>query len=123
MTHDAEPSAEFARYARQMRYAPLGEEGQRRLAGRAGAGLRLRGAGFGDRQYAGPQRRWATCGWSTAIFWSSTTCSGRCSTTKPDVAAGLPKAIAAANKLRKINSQITIEPLVTDVDPTKHRWS
>ena len=34
-----------------------------------------------------------------------------------DVAAGIPKAIAAANKLAKINSQITIEPLVTDVEP------
>ena len=35
-----------------------------------------------------------------------------------DVAAGLPKAIAAANKLREINSQVTIEPIVTDVDST-----
>jgi adenylyltransferase/sulfurtransferase len=35
-----------------------------------------------------------------------------------DVAAGLPKAIAAANKLRRINSAITIEPVVTDVDHT-----
>ncbi len=33
-----------------------------------------------------------------------------------DVAAGLPKAIAAANKLRKINSSVTVEPIVTDVD-------
>ena len=40
-----------------------------------------------------------------------------------DVAAGLPKAIAAAAKLRKINSQITIEPLVTDVDSHERRAS
>ncbi|MEZ6116387.1 MAG: ThiF family adenylyltransferase [Pirellulaceae bacterium] len=33
-----------------------------------------------------------------------------------DVASGLPKAIAAANRLRKINSQIEIEPIVADVD-------
>jgi hypothetical protein len=32
-----------------------------------------------------------------------------------DVADGLPKAIAAANKLRKINSEIIIEPVVADV--------
>jgi adenylyltransferase/sulfurtransferase len=32
-----------------------------------------------------------------------------------DVASGLPKAIAAANKLRKINSQIEIEPIVADI--------
>jgi adenylyltransferase/sulfurtransferase len=32
-----------------------------------------------------------------------------------DVALGLPKAIAAANKLRRINSEIEIEPVVADV--------
>src|SRR6185503_7138675 len=32
-----------------------------------------------------------------------------------DVAAGLPKAIAAANKLRQINSENVIEPVVADV--------
>jgi len=35
-----------------------------------------------------------------------------------DVAAGLPKAIAAAAKLRRINSQIEIEPVVADIDHT-----
>jgi adenylyltransferase/sulfurtransferase len=33
-----------------------------------------------------------------------------------DVRAGLPKAVAAEAKLRKINSQVAVEPLVTDVD-------
>ena len=33
-----------------------------------------------------------------------------------DVENGLPKAIAAAEKLRKINSEINIEPIVADVD-------
>lgn len=33
-----------------------------------------------------------------------------------DVAAHLPKAVCAANKLRKINSDVTIEPIVADVD-------
>jgi adenylyltransferase/sulfurtransferase len=33
-----------------------------------------------------------------------------------DVAADLPKAIAAANKLRAINSSVEIEPVVADVD-------
>jgi len=32
-----------------------------------------------------------------------------------DVADGLPKAIAAANKLRRINSEVQIEPIVADV--------
>ena len=35
-----------------------------------------------------------------------------------DVADDLPKAIAAANKLRRINSEIEIEPIVADVDAT-----
>ena len=35
-----------------------------------------------------------------------------------DVADNLPKAEAAARKLRKINSQVTIEPVVTDIDHT-----
>ncbi len=33
-----------------------------------------------------------------------------------DIARGLPKAIAAAEKLRRINSEITIEPLVEDIN-------
>ncbi len=33
-----------------------------------------------------------------------------------DVESGLPKAIAAANRLRQINSEIQIEPVVADVD-------
>lgn len=33
-----------------------------------------------------------------------------------DIAAGLPKAIAAANKLRRINSDVEVEPIVADVD-------
>ncbi len=35
-----------------------------------------------------------------------------------DVAARLPKAIAAAEKLRKINSEVQIEPIVEDIDHT-----
>jgi len=34
-----------------------------------------------------------------------------------DIARGLPKAVAAAEKLRRVNSQVRIEPLVTDVNP------
>jgi molybdopterin-synthase adenylyltransferase len=34
-----------------------------------------------------------------------------------DVASGLPKAIAAANKLRRINSTIRIDPIVGEIGP------
>jgi adenylyltransferase/sulfurtransferase len=33
-----------------------------------------------------------------------------------DIAKGLPKAIAAVEKLRKVNSQVTLEPVVVDVN-------
>ena len=35
-----------------------------------------------------------------------------------DAAEGIPKAVAAAEKLRKINSTVAVEPVVADVDPT-----
>ena len=35
-----------------------------------------------------------------------------------DVADNLPKAEAAARKLRAINSAVTVEPVVTDIDHT-----
>ena len=34
-----------------------------------------------------------------------------------DIARGLPKAIAAAEKLRTVNSQVQVEPVVADVNP------
>lgn len=105
------------RYVRQMRYVPLGEEGQRRICesrvllcgcGALGSVLAntLARAGVGhlrivDRDYLelnNLQRQ---------VLYD-----------EQDVAAGLPKAIAAAEKLRRINSQITIEPVVADVNFT-----
>src|SRR5919109_1312875 len=35
-----------------------------------------------------------------------------------DIADNLPKAEAAARKLRQVNSAVTIEPVVTDIDRT-----
>ncbi len=34
-----------------------------------------------------------------------------------DIVRGLPKAIAAVEKLRRVNSQVELEPVVTDVNP------
>ena len=61
-----------------------------------------------------------SCGSSIAIFWRLNNLQRQVLYDEEDVAAGLPKAIAAAAKLRQINSQITIEPLVTDVDHAQH---
>jgi molybdopterin-synthase adenylyltransferase len=104
------------RYLRQSRFAPLGEDGQRRLmAGRAlvcGCGalgstianLLVR-AGVGtlrivDRDFvelSNLQRQ--------VLF------------DEADAASGTPKAVAAAEKLRAVNSTVAIEPVVADVNP------
>jgi molybdopterin-synthase adenylyltransferase len=113
-------ASEISRYVRQMRFAPLGEGGQRRLQqsrallcgcgalGSAIANLLVR-AGVGmlrivDRDFvelSNLQRQ--------SLF------------DEADAAAALPKAVAAAEKLRKINSTVTVEPLVADVGPTNIR--
>lgn len=108
-------SVSLDRYSRQTRFPPLGEEGQRRLlASRAlivGCGAlgsvianTLARAGVGkirlvDRDFIelnNLQRQ---------VLFDET-----------DVKSELPKAIAAANKLRSINSEVEIEPIVADVD-------
>ncbi len=102
------------RYSRQVRFGPLGREGQDRLnasrvtlvgcgalgsmianlLGRAGAG-RLR---IVDRDFVelnNLQRQ--------VLF------------EEEDVRSALPKAVAAAEKLRRINSSIAVEPVVADL--------
>src|SRR5687767_459943 len=114
MTSASEFTANLDRYARQVRYAPLGEEGQRRLlASRAlicGCGAlgtvlanTLARAGVGHLRIADRD------------FLELNNLQRQVLFDEEDIAAGLPKAIAAANKLRKINSEISIEPVVTDV--------
>ncbi|HVW35906.1 MAG TPA: ThiF family adenylyltransferase, partial [Pirellulales bacterium] len=103
------------RYSRQIRFASIGEAGQRRLlAGRAlvcGCGAlgsvlanTLARSGVGklrivDRDFV------ETSNLQRQVLFD-----------EDDVAAQLPKAVAAANKLRRINSTIEIEPIVADVD-------
>ena len=114
---DTPYSAKLRRYARQMRYDKVGVEGQKKLAKsrivlfgcgalgtvlantlvRAGVGyLRLCDRDFIE--YDNLQRQ--------VLFDES------------DIAANLPKAQAAANKLRVINSEVIVDPQVVDVNPT-----
>jgi adenylyltransferase/sulfurtransferase len=110
--NDSDPQLE--RYRRQMRFASLGEEGQRRLAAsralvcgcgalgsviadqivRAGVGhVRIVDRDFLERDNLHRQ----------VLF------------DERDVAEELPKAVAAARRLRQINSEIEIEAEVADV--------
>ncbi len=104
------------RYSRQVLFPPIGHEGQRRLAdsrvailgcGATGSAVvsLLARAGVGtlriiDRDYVEPsnlQRQ--------TLF------------DEADAGASLPKAIAAAQKIRSFNSQIAVEAEVADVTP------
>jgi molybdopterin/thiamine biosynthesis adenylyltransferase len=104
------------KYSRQMLFAGIGEEGQKRILassaaivgcgaiGAAAAGLLVR-AGVGrvrilDRDFVEPsnlQRQ--------TLF------------DEDDVRAALPKAVAAERKLRAINGSVAVEGLVSDLNP------
>lgn len=107
---------ELERYVRQMVFADIGEEGQRKLLSSSVAVIGCGGLGshiadnlvragvgrlkIADRDYVeliNLQRQ--------LLF------------DEHDVHESLPKAEAAARKLRAINSQVKIEPLVIDVTP------
>ena len=97
-----------------MRYAPIGEEGQRRLlesrvlicgCGALGSVLAstLARAGVGHLRIVDRD------------FLELNNLQRQVLYDEADVAEGLPKAVAAARKLEQINSQIEIEPIVADV--------
>jgi molybdopterin/thiamine biosynthesis adenylyltransferase len=102
------------RYVRQMRFAPLGEEGQRRLGA---ARVLVCGCGALGSMIAALLAR-AGVGKLRIVdrdFLELNNLQRQMLYDEADVAAALPKAIAAANQLHKINSAIEIEPIVADV--------
>jgi molybdopterin/thiamine biosynthesis adenylyltransferase len=107
-------AAELDRYRRQMRFAPLGEEGQRRLAA---ARVLICGCGALGSVAADLLVR-AGVGFLRIVdrdFLEADNLHRQVLFDEIDVAEELPKAIAAARRLAKINSSITIEPVVADV--------
>src|SRR3990170_687353 len=102
------------RYDRQARFAPLGEEGQQRLAS---ARALVCGCGALGSVIAETFVR-AGVGFVRIVdrdFLELNNLQRQVLYDEQDVADGLPKAIAAANKLRRINSDVSIEPVVADV--------
>ena len=105
---------DLARYIRQTRFAPLGEDGQQRLAaakalvcgcgalGSAIANLLVR-AGVGHVRIVDRD------------FVDLSNLHRQVLFDEADAAAALPKAVAAAEKLRQINSAVVVEPIVADV--------
>jgi adenylyltransferase/sulfurtransferase len=98
-----------------MRYAPMGEEGQRRLL--ASKAL-ICGCGALGSVLANTLAR-AGVGRLTIVdrdFLETNNLQRQNLYDEDDVAAGLPKAIAAKAKLERINSDIAIEAVVADVN-------
>src|SRR5262245_30885339 len=103
-----------SRYDRQARYAPLGDEGQQQL-GRARA--LVCGCGALGSVIAETLVR-AGVGFVRIVdrdFLELNNLQRQVLYDEQDVADGLPKAVAAANKLRHINSEVQIEHVVADV--------
>jgi adenylyltransferase/sulfurtransferase len=105
----------MTRYARQILFAPLGEEGQRRLgasrvtlvgAGALGSTLadHLVRAGVGSLRICDRD------------FVELSNLQRQTLFDEEDVRAGLPKAAAAARKLARVNSDVSVEPVVRDVN-------
>lgn len=111
MNHD------LTRYERQMKYPPLGEEGQRKLCA---ARVLLCGCGALGSVLANTLVR-AGVGFlriADRDFLELNNLQRQVLFDEADVANCLPKSIAAADKLRQINSTVEIEAHVTDVGHT-----
>ena len=105
------------RYARQICYTPLGEAGQRQMLE---SRVLICGCGALGSVIANTLVR-AGVGHVRIVdrdFLELNNLQRQVIYNERDVEARLPKAIAAANRLREINSEVDIEPIVSDVDFT-----
>ncbi|MCU0876434.1 MAG: ThiF family adenylyltransferase [Pirellulaceae bacterium] len=112
--NSADLDMQQSRYARQMRYAPLGKEGQQRLLSSTALVV---GCGALGSVIANTLAR-AGVGRLRIVdrdFLELNNLQRQVLYDEADVAAGLPKAIAAQSRLSRINSQIRVEASVADV--------
>lgn len=105
------------RYSRQTRFAEIGPAGQARLRGGfvtiigcgalgSGVALSLGRAGVGRLRIVDRDLLEMSNLARQVLF------------EEEDVRRGLPKAVAAAGRLRKINSEVQVEPVFADVTPS-----
>lgn len=111
---------ELARYARQIIYPGIGEEGQRALLA---ARVTIIGVGATGSVLANHLAR-AGVGHLRLVdrdYIELNNLQRQLLYDEDDIAAMLPKAVAAGRKLRRINSTIEIEDVVADVGPDNIR--
>jgi adenylyltransferase/sulfurtransferase len=104
------------RYARQVMVAEVGEDGQRRLLA---SKVTVIGCGALGTHIASSLVR-AGVGYVRIVdrdFIELNNLQRQVLFDEGDIARGLPKSIAAAEKLRRVNSQVHVDPVVVDVDP------
>lgn len=105
------------RYSRQMKFPGIGEEGQRKLLA---SRVTLCGCGALGTVLANLLVR-AGVGFVRIVdrdFIELHNLQRQVLFDEQDVAENLPKAIAAARILQRVNSSVRIEPVVTDIDHT-----
>jgi len=105
------------RYSRQVLFAPIGAEGQQRLQTRH---VVVCGCGALGSVLASSLVRAGVAGVRIVDrdFVETSNLQRQILFDEQDVAEALPKAEAAARKLRQINSQVDVEAIVADVDRT-----
>jgi molybdopterin-synthase adenylyltransferase len=103
-----------SRYSRQIRFAPLGEAGQARIRA---ASVAIVGCGALGTVQAEAMAR-AGVGRLRIIdrdFVEWSNLQRQFLFEEADAADALPKAIAAARRLARVNSEVTVEPMVADL--------
>lgn len=106
-----------SRYSRQIRFPPIGGQGQRRI----GAGrVAIIGCGALGSVQAETMARAGTGVLRLIdrdfVEWSNL--QRQFLFDERDAAEGIPKAVAAARRLAQVNSQIVIQPVVADLTPS-----
>jgi adenylyltransferase/sulfurtransferase len=117
MPFDDRPSDPLDRYSRQVRFPAFGADAQQKLLA---SRVTICGCGALGTVLANHLVR-AGVGFVRIVdrdFIETHNLQRQILFDEKDVADNLPKAVAAANKLRGINSTITVEPIVTDIDHT-----
>jgi len=105
------------RYSRQIRFTPIGEEGQKRLASSRVLLIGLGALGT----VAADQIVRAGVGFLRVLdrdFIELSNLQRQSLFDEDDIKNNLPKAVAAEAKLRRVNSAVLIEARVDDVNPT-----
>lgn len=113
-------TTDLSRYARQIRYPGIGEEGQQQLLQKRAL---VCGCGALGSVIANTIVR-AGVGQVRIVdrdFLELNNLQRQVLYDEEDVRSGLPKAIAAAAKLKRINSSVEVEPIVADVSAANIR--